>query len=194
MNDLKNKYQHTQIILASGSPRRQELLKGLDIPFSIQIKEVEEHYPENLKADKITAYLARLKAGAFTNLKENELIITADTIVWLENEALMKPVNDEDAQGLLLKLSGKAHEVYTSVCLKSARKTRVFSDKTRVYFKQLSIDEINYYIHKYKPFDKAGAYGAQDWIGYIAIEKLEGSYFNVMGLPVHKLYKELLDF
>jgi septum formation protein len=155
---------------------------------------VNEVYPSDLEEAAITEYLAELKASVFTDIKDDELLITADTIVWLGGKALMKPIDAQDAKKLLQTISGKVHKVFTSVCLKSKAKTRVFSDVTNVFFKELSDDEIDYYVDNYKPFDKAGAYGAQDWIGYIAIEKLEGSYFNVMGLPVHKLYKELLNF
>jgi septum formation protein len=194
MSLLKDKFRDVKVILASGSPRRQELLKGLDIPFVIKLKEVNEVYPSDLEEAAITEYLAELKASVFTDIKDDELLITADTIVWLGGKALMKPIDAQDAKKLLQTISGKVHKVFTSVCLKSKAKTRVFSDVTNVFFKELSDDEIDYYVDNYKPFDKAGAYGAQDWIGYIAIEKLEGSYFNVMGLPVHKLYKELLNF
>jgi septum formation protein len=193
-NPLQEKLLTTNIILASGSPRRKELLKGLDVLFSIQTKEVDEIYPSNLKKEAITDFLSLLKADAFTELKPNDLIITADTIVWFDDNALMKPKDKEDAIHIIKKLSGRYHEVFTSVCLKSAQKTKVFSDITKVFFKNLSDEEISYYVEKYKPYDKAGAYGAQDWIGYIAIDKIEGSYYNVMGLPVHKLYKELMLF
>ena len=193
-NPLQEKLKATNVILASGSPRRQELLKGLDIPFRIQTKEVDEIYPDNLEAGAITEFLSKLKSAAFKDLEANDILITADTIVWLDGKALMKPVDRDDAIQIIRDLSGKHHEVFTSVCLKSKTKTRVFSDVTKVYFKQLSDTEITYYVDKYQPYDKAGAYGAQDWIGYIAIDKIEGSYYNVMGLPVHKLYKELLVF
>ena len=193
-NPLQEKLKATNVILASGSPRRQELLKGLDIPFRIQTKEVDEIYPDNLEAGAITEFLSKLKSAAFTDLEANDILITADTIVWLDGKALMKPVDRDDAIQIIRDLSGKYHEVFTSVCLKSKTKTRVFSDVTKVFFKRLSDAEITYYVDKYQPYDKAGAYGAQDWIGYIAIDKIEGSYYNVMGLPVHKLYKELLIF
>ena len=193
-NSLQNKLKNHNLILASCSPRRQELLKGLDIPFTIKTKEVDEVYPIGLKGAEITDFLAKLKANAFTDLQKEDIIITADTIVWLNGKALMKPTDRADAIKILQELSGNQHEVFTSVCLKSVAKTRVFSDVTNVFIKKLTNEEITYYIDQYQPYDKAGAYGAQDWIGYIAIEKLEGSYFNVMGLPVHTLYKELLAF
>lgn len=191
---LSEKLKTKKIILASGSPRRQELLKGLDVPFTIQTKEVDEVYPVHLQAGEITEYLAKLKAEVFSTIDSDTLIITADTIVWQDNKAVMKPKSREDALKIIGNLSNSYHEVYTSVCLKSKDKTRVFTSLTKVHFEKLTLDEISYYIDTYKPFDKAGAYGAQDWIGYIAIKKLEGSYFNVMGLPVHSLYKELMSF
>ena len=191
---LSAKLKDKELILASASPRRKELLKGLDIPFTIQTKEVDEVYPKELTGSDITDYLALLKSDAFKNLSENTLIITADTMVWHCNKAVMKPKDRGEAIGILSSLSNSVHEVFTSVCIKSAHKQRVFSDVTKVHFKQLSLDEITYYIDNYPVYDKAGAYGAQDWIGFVAIQKLEGSYFNVMGLPVHKLYKELLNF
>ncbi|HIP48200.1 MAG TPA: septum formation protein Maf [Lutibacter sp.] len=193
-NKLNLKFKDKKIVLASGSPRRKELLNGLDIPFIVETKEVNEVYPENLVGREITEHLALLKAEAFTNVDNDTVIITADTIVWHQNKAVMKPKNRREAIEILTSLSDTSHEVYTSVCLKSNKKTQIFSERTKVSFEKLSLDEIEYYIDTYKPYDKAGAYGAQDWIGFIAIKKLEGSYFNVMGLPVHKLYKELVDF
>ncbi|MGQ0828303.1 MAG: Maf-like protein [Bacteroidota bacterium] len=189
--DLK-KYR---LILASKSPRRQYLLKELGLNFDVHIKEVDEIFPDNLKAQEISLYLSRKKAEAFSEaLSDNTIVITADTIVWIENQVLNKPENFEDAVRMLKLLSGKVHEVYTGVCLKSKTKTRAFYSLTKVYFKTLSQQEIEYYINNFNPYDKAGAYGAQEWIGYIAIEKIEGSYFNVMGLPVRELYEELLKF
>lgn len=189
---LQEKLANYNIILASGSPRRQQFFKDLDIPFTIQLKEVDEIYPKELKGVEITDYLADLKSQAFTNLNENDILITSDTIVWLENEALGKPENTQEAFQMLKKLSGKQHQVMTSISIKSLNFQVITNDTTNVYFKELSDEEIHYYIKTYKPFDKAGAYGIQEWIGFIAIEKLEGSYFNVVGLPVHKLYKELM--
>ena len=192
---LSEKLKNKQLILASGSPRRQELLKDLDIDFSIRVKEIDEVYPSNLKAEEITNYLAKLKAKAFENLlKDDEIVITSDTIVWLHNKPLEKPKNAEQAIKMLKELSNEVHEVITSVCIKSSNKQKVFYDITKVSFKELTNNEIKYYVEKYKPFDKAGGYGIQEWIGYIGVTKLEGSYFNVMGLPVHKLYEELLIF
>ena len=190
---LREKLSKYNIILASKSPRRQQFLKDLDLPFTIQLKEVEEVYPKELQAAAITDYLADLKSQPFTNsLKENDVLITSDTIVWLENNALGKPKDTKDAFRILQALSGKKHQVITSVSLKGKDSQTIFNDTTNVYFKELTVDEINYYIENHKPFDKAGSYGIQEWIGFIGIEKIEGSYFNVMGLPVQKLYKELL--
>ncbi len=189
---LLEKLKNKQLILASGSPRRQELFKELNLNYSIQIKEIDEKYPSNLKAEEITNYLAALKADAFENdLKENEIVITADTIVWYRDKALEKPRNKQEAAKMLKDLSGTSHQVISSVCIKSLNFQKTFFDITKVYFKQLSAIEINYYVENYNPLDKAGAYGIQEWIGFIGVTKIEGSYFNVMGLPVHKLYEEL---
>ncbi|CAM1348103.1 Maf family nucleotide pyrophosphatase [Tenacibaculum crassostreae] len=189
---LSTKLSKYNIILASKSPRRHELIKSLDISFSIKTKEVEEIYPENLKHSKITDYLAELKATPFTSeLNENDLLITSDTIVWLNNKALGKPKDYDDAFNMLKELSNATHEVITSISLTSKNFQQTFNDVTTVTFKKLSNEEIDYYINTYKPFDKAGAYGIQEWIGKIGITKMNGSYFNVMGFPVHKLYKEL---
>lgn len=191
---LKEKLNDYHVILASKSPRRQQILKELGIPFEIQLKEVKEVYPEALKGAEITDYLAVLKAKPFKeNLQNNELIITSDTIVWLENRALGKPHSEKDAINMLQHISGKKHQVISSICLTTKNFQKTFNDTTEVYFKQLSLEEIEYYIRKYQPFDKAGSYGIQEWIGYIGIEKIVGSYFNVMGLPVHKLYEELMQ-
>jgi septum formation protein len=189
---LKQKLTNYNVILASGSPRRQQFFKDLEIDFSIQLKEIEEIYPENLKGVAITDYLSNLKSDAFSTLNDNDLLITSDTIVWLEGKALGKPKDAKDAFTMLRAMSGKKHEVITSVCLKSTSFQKIINDITIVTFKELSDDEIHYYINNYKPFDKAGAYGIQEWMGFIGIEKIEGSYFNVVGLPVHKLYKELM--
>lgn len=189
---LKKKLKSFNIILASGSPRRQQFFKDLDIDFSIQLKEVEEIYPEELKGTEITDFLAELKSKAFTNLADKDVLITSDTIVWLEGKALGKPKDAKDAFAMLSALSGKKHDVITSICIRNKSFKKVIHDITTVTFKELSAEEINYYINNYKPFDKAGAYGIQEWIGFIGIDKIEGSYFNVVGLPVHKLYKELM--
>lgn len=189
---LKKKLKSFNIILASGSPRRQQFFKDLDIDFSIQLKEVEEIYPDELKGTEITDFLAELKSKAFTNLADKDVLITSDTIVWLEGKALGKPKDAKDAFAMLSALSGKKHDVITSICIRNKSFKKVIHDITTVTFKELSAEEINYYINNYKPFDKAGAYGIQEWIGFIGIDKIEGSYFNVVGLPVHKLYKELM--
>ncbi len=189
---LSEKLKNKNIVLASGSPRRQELFKELGLDFSIQVKAVEEIYPSTLKSAEITNYLAELKAAAFTNLAENDIIITSDTIVWLHDKAIEKPIGKQHAIEMLQELSGKCHEVITSICIKTFGSKKVFYDVTKVCFKVLSMEEITYYVENYQPFDKAGAYGIQEWIGFIGVTKIEGSYFNVMGLPVHKLYEELM--
>lgn len=192
---LNDKFKNHKIILASGSPRRQQFLKELEIDFEIKLKEIEEIYPDHLKAEEITNFLAKLKASAFENeLQDNEVLITSDTIVWLDNKALGKPIDASHAVRMLTEMSGKTHKVITSVCIKSTKKEVVFHDETLVTFTDLSLEEIEFYLKNYKPFDKAGSYGIQEWIGLVAIEKIEGSYANVVGLPTHKLYKELMNF
>lgn len=182
-------------ILASKSPRRQELLKSLGIDFQVKTKDVDESYPLELSADQIPGYLAEKKAKAFANeLNNNDLLITADTIVVLNGKVLEKPEDYDHAYEMLSALSGKMHEVITGVCLSSTKKSVVFSSLTNVQFKQLSNTEIDYYITNYKPFDKAGAYGIQEWIGSIGISHIEGSFYNVMGLPLQKLYEEIQKF
>ena len=189
---LKQKLKPYNVILASGSPRRQQFFKDLDINFSVQLKEVEEKYPKELKAAEITDFLADLKSKAFTGLQEKDILITSDTIVWLENKALGKPKDAKEAFTMLRALSGKKHKVITSISIKSLSFQKIINDSTTVNFKELSDEEIQYYINNYKPFDKAGAYGIQEWIGFIGIDSIEGSYFNVVGLPIHKLYDELM--
>ncbi|CAM1344041.1 Maf family nucleotide pyrophosphatase [Tenacibaculum amylolyticum] len=191
---LKEKLAPYNIILASGSPRRQQFFKDLDLDFEIRLKEVEEIYPEHLKSAEITEFLADLKSKPFdSELTEKDLLITSDTIVWLNNTALGKPKNYDEAFTMLKSLSNTTHEVITSISIKSLTFQKIISDSTLVYFKELSNEEIDYYINTYKPYDKAGSYGIQEWIGKIGIDKIEGSYFTVMGLPVHKLYKELMN-
>ena len=190
---LNEKFKNHRIILASGSPRRQQFLKELDVDFEIQLKDIEEIYPEHLQAEEITNFLAKLKASAFVlNLQENDILITSDTIVWLNNKALGKPKDYEDAFKMLTEMSGTTHKVITSVCIKTTNKESVFYEETLVTFTKLSSDEIKYYLNNYQPFDKAGSYGIQEWIGLVAIEKIEGSYANVVGLPTHRLYEELM--
>jgi septum formation protein len=190
---LKQKLKPYNVILASGSPRRQQYFRDLDIDFSIQLRQIEELYPKELKAVEITDFLADLKSKAFTDLQEEDLLITSDTIVWLENKALGKPKDAKEAFKMLSALSGKQHQVITSISIKSAFFQKIINDITTVSFKELTDEEIKYYINNYKPFDKAGGYGIQEWIGFIGIDKIEGSYFNVVGLPVHKLYQELMN-
>ncbi len=183
------------IILGSSSPRRNELLKSLGFDFVINPSNANENYPLNLKGYEIPVFLAEKKASSFNGvLSETDLLITADTIVWCEGEIFNKPINFEEGKLMLQTLSGKMHEVFTAVCLKSANKQIIFYDATKVYFKKFTNEEIEYYLNKYKPYDKAGSYGVQEWIGYIGIEKIEGSFYNVMGLPVKKLHEELMKF
>jgi septum formation protein len=188
----KTKSTKYKIILASGSPRRQQFFKDLDLNYEIRLKEIEEIYPDNLRAEEITNYLAELKASAFEGeLLENEILITSDTLVWLKDKALGKPKDYDDAFEILKSLSNETHEVITSVCFKTTTKSETLFDVTKVTFNTLSEEAIHYYLKNYKPFDKAGAYGIQEWIGLIGIVKIEGSYTNVVGLPTEKVYKHL---
>ena len=184
------------IILASNSPRRRELLSGLDLEYEVKVlPDIEETYPEGLAMEEIPRYIATEKAAAYKDLMTpDDLIITADTVVVLGDEVLGKPVDDDDARRMLRELSGKTHQVMTGVCLMTLEKKRSFTVITDVTFKALTDDEINYYVTKYQPLDKAGAYGIQEWIGYIGVTGLKGSYFNVMGLPVQRIYQELQMF
>ena len=189
---LKNKLRNYSLILASGSPRRQQFFKDLDLDFEIRLKEIEEIYPPELKAEEITNYLAELKANAFEGeLKVNEILITSDTIVWHNGRALGKPKDEQDAIAILKSLSNATHEVITSVCFKTNSETKLLHEITKVTFNELSEDAIRYYIENYKPFDKAGAYGIQEWIGFVGVSKIEGSYANVMGMPTDKVYEYL---
>jgi septum formation protein len=189
---LKNKLRNYSLILASGSPRRQQFFKDLDLDFEIRLKEIEEIYPPELKAEEITNYLAELKANAFEGeLKANEILITSDTIVWHNGRALGKPKDEQDAIAILKSLSNATHEVITSVCFKTNSETKLLHEITKVTFNELSEDAIRYYIENYKPFDKAGAYGIQEWIGFVGVSKIEGSYANVMGMPTDKVYEYL---
>jgi septum formation protein len=192
---LHKKFENTKIILASGSPRRQEFFRNLDLDFEIRIKEIEEVFPETLQSLEITDYLAKLKASAFDgDLLENELLVTSDTLVWLNNEALGKPTDYDDAFAMIQKLSNQTHEVITSVCFKTKDKTEIVNDITKVTFGTLSDEAIKYYLDNYKPFDKAGSYGIQEWIGLVGITNIDGSYTNVVGLPTEKVYRYLLNF
>lgn len=191
---LKSFLFNHNIILASGSPRRQQFFKELDIPFTVLLRPVDEVYPPYLKGKEISEYLAVLKAAAFTGLKNNDILITGDTIVIHNGNYLGKPTDFDNAFQMLQSLSGSSHEVISSVCFTSAERQIVVSDTAKVYFKELSEAEIRFYIENYKPFDKAGAYGIQEWIGAIGVTKLEGSYNTVMGLPTHLVYKTLMEF
>lgn len=189
---LKNKLKKYNLILASGSPRRQQFFKDLDLDFEIRLKEIEEIYPPELKASAITDYLAELKASAFEGeLQPNEILITSDTIVWHNDKALGKPKDEADAFAILKSLSNTTHEVITSVCFKTAAETTVLNELTKVTFNELSDEAISYYLENYKPYDKAGAYGIQEWIGFIGVSKIEGSYANVMGMPTDKVFEYL---
>ena len=184
------------IILASNSPRRKELLAGLGVKFDVRlIADIDETYPDNIKSHDVAEYIAKKKAYAYKqSIASNELIITADTIVILGDEIFGKPLNADDAYAMLQKLSGKTHQVITGVCLLTKNEQRVFRVTTDVTFKELEMEEIKYYVDNYKPFDKAGAYGIQEWIGYIGVTSLNGSYFNVVGFPVQRIYTELQKF
>ncbi len=184
-----------QIILGSNSPRRQELLKSLGFDFLNKPINADEDFPIDLLAEEIPLFLAEKKADAYPDdLKETEILITADTIVWCEGKVFNKPANFVEGKKMLETLSGKMHEVFTGVCLKSGNKQTTFFDVSKVYFKKLKPEEIEYYLMNYSPYDKAGGYGVQDWLGYIGIDKIEGSFYNVMGLPVKELYEELIKF
>lgn len=181
----------TKLILASNSPRRKELLGGLGIPFEVRVLQgIDESYPETVPTDKIAEFIATNKAKAY-EVAADEILITADTVVIVDDEILGKPADADDARQMLRKLSGKSHHVITGVSLKSYDKQKTFSVDTEVTFKTLSESEIDYYVTRYKPFDKAGAYGIQEWIGYIGVTSLRGSYFNVVGFPVQRIYDEL---
>lgn len=184
-----------KIILGSNSPRRHELLKSLGFTFLNKPINADEDYPIDLLAEEIPLYLAEKKADAYPDdLKETEILITADTIVWCEGKVYNKPANFVEGKKMLESLSGKMHEVFTGVCLKSGNKQTTFFDVSKVYFKKLKAEEIEYYLTNFSPYDKAGGYGVQDWLGYIGIDKIEGSFYNVMGLPVKELYEELIKF
>lgn len=181
-----------KIFLSSNSPRRKELLAGLDIPFEVKVLSgIDESYPEGLGVEEIPQYIAMEKAAAY-DIAEDEIVITADTVVVLGDAILGKPVDENDAKNMLHALSGNTHRVVTGVCITSADKQRKFSVVSEVTFKVLSDTEIDYYVNRYRPFDKAGAYGIQEWIGYVGVTSLKGSYFNVMGLPVQRIYEELI--
>lgn len=189
---LNEKLKNHHLILASGSPRRQEFFKNLGLDFEIRLKPIKEEYPTRLTHFEISNYLAQLKALPFKEeLKPNDILVTSDTIVWHNNKAIGKPKDKQEATYILKTLSNSTHEVITSVCFTTTHYEKTLHSITKVTFKTLSDKEIEYYLNTYKPFDKAGAYGIQDWIGQIAVTKIEGSYFNVMGLPTHLVYKTL---
>ena len=192
MNLLKDNIKHLKVKLASKSPRRQELLGKIIDDFEIVSKEIEEVYPENLEISSVASYLANLKAKSYKyEAQKNELYITADTVVVFNNEVLGKPNSKKDGVNMLKKLSGNTHHVYTGVSLLLNEEISSFYDVTKVTFYKLKKKEINYYLDFYKPMDKAGSYGIQDWMGYVGIKSIEGDFFNVMGLPLHKLYREI---
>ena len=190
------KITNYKVLLASNSPRRKELLQGIDIDFEIKVlPDIDESYPSSLPVDEVAEFIAEKKASSYTkNLKENELLITADTVVILDGAIFGKPNNKEEANAMLTALSGKAHRVISGVCLATLEKQVSFSVTSEVLFSELTREEIEYYIDRYSPFDKAGSYGIQEWIGYIGVEHLSGSYFNIMGLPIQRLYRELKNF
>lgn len=191
---LKEKLKDYRIILASGSPRRQQFFKDLQLDFEVRLKPVNETYPENLRGREITDYLAELKAAAFEgSLEDKDILVTSDTIVWFSDRALEKPVDPVQALEMLRDLQGSTHEVITSVCFSMAGARKTVHASTRVTFSALADEELEYYIDSFRPFDKAGAYGIQEWIGLIGVEHIEGSYFNVVGLPTHLVYQTLLE-
>ena len=183
-----------KIILSSNSPRRKELLAGLGVDFEVRVlKGVDERYPDDIPLNEVPLYIAIEKASAYT-VAQDELVVTADTVVIVDNEILGKPKDRDEAYGMLRKISGKTHQVVTGVCLTTIDDQRSFTVTTDVEFKELSDNEIYYYIDKYRPFDKAGAYGIQEWIGYVGVLSLKGSYYNVMGLPVQRIYEEFTSY
>ena len=191
---LRQKLKDYNIILASGSPRRQEFFNGLGIDFEIRLKPIAEAYPDHLKGQEISNYLAELKSEPFNKeLKNNDILITSDTIVWHQDEALGKPKDEKQAFEMIQSMSGKTHEVMTSICYTTINSQKTVHDITKVTFKEFTDEEIWYYIQNFNPLDKAGAYGIQEWIGQIGVTNIEGSYFNVMGLPVHLVYQTLTE-
>ncbi|MDT0690659.1 Maf-like protein [Salegentibacter sp. F188] len=191
---LKNYLKNKEIILASGSPRRQKFFKEMEIPFTADVRPVKEVFPDHLKNEEITDFLAELKAEAFNDLEPKQILITSDTIVYNEGVAMGKPADAEEAVAMITSLSGKEHQVITSVCFTTAEKQETLNCVTKVKFKSLTSEEIEYYVRQYKPFDKAGGYAIQEWIGLIGITNIEGSYVNVVGLPTHLVYKKLMEF
>lgn len=189
------KLKKKKLILASKSPRRQELLRGLGLDFEIRLKDTEETYPDELPPHEVAVFLAKKKALAFQNeVLDQEIVIASDTVVVLEDKILGKPVDAKDAIRMLKALSGKKHMVYTGLAFLSKDKVVAMQDETEVSFKELSLEEIEYYVKNYKPFDKAGGYGIQEWIGHVGIEKIKGSYCTVVGFPVHLVYEVLINW
>lgn len=183
-----------KLILASNSPRRHELLKGLDLDFEVRVKRgVGESYPTNIPAENVPEYISKEKAAAY-DIADDEILLTADTVVILDGEIMGKPKDAEAARAMLRRLSGHTHHVVTGVTIKTTQRSESFSDVTAVTFRPLTDEEINYYVDHYKPFDKAGSYGVQEWIGYIGVTHIDGSFYNVMGLPVERVYVELKKF
>ncbi len=196
MNLKLKKLSKYNLILASRSPRRQTLLRGLDLDFQVVVKNTDESYPSDIPIQDVPEFLSRKKAGSINLQKKPKktIVITADTVVILDNAIIEKPGSEDEAKVMLSKLSGRQHTVITGVCLTSLEKQVSFSSISQVFFKHLSEDDIAYYVEKYQPYDKAGSYGIQEWIGYVAIERIEGSFYNVMGLPTQRLFEELVKF
>ena len=193
MNNKKMETKRLKIILASASPRRKELLAGLDLDFEVKVvKGVSESYPKTLRAEEVPQYISREKAAAY-QVADDELLLTADTVVIVDNTILGKPHDADDARRMLRLISGRTHQVVTGVTLTTAKAQKTFGVSTDVTFRQLTDDEIDYYIAHYRPFDKAGAYGIQEWIGYVGVTSIHGSYYNVMGLPVQRIYQEIIE-
>lgn len=190
------KITNYKVLLASNSPRREELLRGIDIDFEVKVlPDIDESYPDNIPSEEIAEFVAIKKAKPYAaSLHEDELLLTADTIVLLEDKVLGKPANKKEAKQMLRQLSGKTHRVITGVCLTSTKKQTSFSATSDVEFGKLTDQEIEYYVERYSPMDKAGAYGVQEWIGYVAVKHINGSYYNIMGLPIQRVYRELIKF
>jgi septum formation protein len=188
---LTEQLKNYDLVLASGSPRRQDFFARMGLPFRVEVKPVDEIYSLDLKGADITDYLAKKKADAFSDIGPDQIIVTSDTIVWFEDKPLEKPLDKADAKRMLMALSGKAHQVFTSVCITTDKTQKVFHDMTKVWFKNLTEAEINHYIGQESALDKAGSYGIQDWLGYIGVDRIEGCFFNVMGLPTRLVYHEL---
>ncbi len=190
---MHQEFASYDIVLASGSPRRQELLLAMGIPHRVEVRKIDEVYAPELKGSEITDFLALKKSEAFDELESNQILITSDTIVWFGGRPLEKPLDRDQAIEMLEALSGNMHQVYTSVCLRTKKETRVVNDCTKVWINRLSRSELEYYVDHYRPMDKAGSYGIQDFFGYIAVSRIEGCYYNVMGLPTRLVYQNLVS-